>query len=149
MGLCGACTVHVNRQVKGVQQVVMLDLAKPPYGFKALGGAAVVADNTWAALQGRRRLKADWNLGEYATYDSTAYKTALLDAVKKPGRGAREAGNVDAEFAKGGKILDASYYTPMLAHAPMEPPAAVAEFKNGKVEIWAALALPERSRHAD
>ena len=52
-------------------------------------------------------------------------------------------GNVDAEFAKGGKMVEASYYTPMLAHAPMEPPAAVAEFKNGKVEIWAATQNPQ------
>jgi isoquinoline 1-oxidoreductase beta subunit len=50
---------------------------------------------------------------------------------------------VDAEFGKGGKVIEASYYTPMLAHASMEPPAAVAEFKNGKVEIWAATQNPQ------
>jgi isoquinoline 1-oxidoreductase beta subunit len=138
-----SCDDAAAKQVKGVQQVVMLDLAKPPYGFKALGGAAVIADNSWAAMQGRRKLKADWDLGEHASYDSAAYKNALLDTVKKPGRVARETGNVDAEFAKGGKIIEASYYTPMLAHAPMEPPAAVAEFTNGKVEIWAATQNPQ------
>jgi isoquinoline 1-oxidoreductase beta subunit len=126
-----------------VQQVVILDFAKPPYGFKALGGAAVIADNSWAAMQGRRKLKAVWDLGEHAAYDSAAYKTALSDTVKKPGRVVRETGNVDAEFAKGGKIIEASYYTPILAHAPMEPPAAVAEFQNGKVEIWAATQNPQ------
>jgi isoquinoline 1-oxidoreductase beta subunit len=138
-----SCDDAAAKQVKGVQQVVMLDLAKPPYGFKALGGAAVIADNSWAALQGRRQLKPDWNLGAHAAYDSAAYKTTLLETVKKPGRVARETGNVDAEFAKGGKTLEASYYTPMLAHAPMEPPAAVAEFRNGKVEIWAATQNPQ------
>jgi isoquinoline 1-oxidoreductase beta subunit len=137
------CDDSAAKQVKGVQQVVTLELAKPPYGFKPLGGAAVIADNSWAALQGRRKLKVDWNPGENAAYDSTAYKTALAATVKKPGRVARETGNVDAEFAKGGKIVEASYYTPMLAHAPMEPPAAVAEFKNGKVEIWAATQNPQ------
>jgi isoquinoline 1-oxidoreductase beta subunit len=138
-----SCDDTQAKQVKGVQQVVMLELAKPPYGFKALGGAAVIADSSWSALQGRQKLKADWNPGEHANYDSTAYKAALLDTVKKPGRVAREAGNVDAEFAKGGKIIEASYYTPMLAHTPMEPPAAVADFKNGKVEIWAATQNPQ------
>ncbi len=129
--------------VKGVTQVVSLDLAKPPYEFKALGGAAVIADNSWAALQGRKKLKADWDLGANAAYDSAAYRMQMLDTAKKPGRVARETGNVDAEFAKGGKILEASYYTPMLAHAPMEPPAAVAEFKNGKVVTWAATQNPQ------
>lgn len=142
-GTLKSCDDTLAKQVKGVQNVVMLDLAKPPYGFKPLGGAAVIADNTWSALQGRRKLKVDWDPGEHASYDSAAYKTALLETVKKPGRVARETGNVDAEFAKGGKIVEASYYTPMLGHAPMEPPAAVAEFKDGKVEIWAATQNPQ------
>src|SRR5438270_1116675 len=85
-----SCDDSAAKQVNGVQQVVMLDLAKPPFGFKPLGGAAVIADNSWAALQGRQKLKADWNPGEHAAYDSTAYRTTLLDTVKKPGRVARE-----------------------------------------------------------
>ena len=137
------CDDSAAKQVKGVQQVVMLDLAKPPYGFKALGGAAVIADNSWSALQGRKKLKIDWNPGQHANYDSAAYKSELLATVKKPGRVARDRGNVDSEFAKGGKTVEASYYTPMLAHTAMEPPAAVAEFKNGKVEIWAATQNPQ------
>ena len=138
-----SCDDSEAKQVKGVQQVVQLDLAKPPYGFKALGGAVVIADNSWAALQGRKKLKLDWNLGEHAAYDSAAYKTVLLETARKAGRVARDFGNVDTEFAKGGKIHEASYYTPMLAHAPMEPPAAVAEFKSGKVLISAATQNPQ------
>ncbi len=131
------------KQVKGVQQVIHLDLAKPPYEFKALGGVAVLANNTWAALQGRKSLKVDWTPSENSKYDSTAYKAELLATAKKPGRVAREIGNVDAVFAKGGKIIEASYYTPMLAHAPMEPPAAVAEFKDGKVTAWTCTQNPQ------
>jgi isoquinoline 1-oxidoreductase beta subunit len=56
---------------------------------------------------------------------------------------ARNVGDVDAEFAKGGKIHEADYYVPMLAHAPMEPPAAVAEFKDGKVIAWTATQNPQ------
>jgi isoquinoline 1-oxidoreductase beta subunit len=131
------------KTVKGVQQVVKLDLAQPPFGFQALGGAVVIADNTWAALEGRKKLKAVWDPGEHASYDSTSYKKALLDTVRQPCRVAREVGDVDAEFSKGGKTVEASYYTPMLAHAPMEPPAAVAEFKDGKVTTWAATQNPQ------
>lgn len=131
------------KQVKGVRQVVALETAKPPYGFKALGGVAVIADNTWAALQGREKLKAEWNTSENASYESTAYKQSLIETARKPGRVVRETGNVDAEFAKGGKIVEASYYTPMLAHAPMEPPAAVAEFKDGKVVTYANTQNPQ------
>ena len=131
------------KRVKGVQQVVKLEIAQPPLGFKPLGGAAVIADSTWAALQGRRRLKADWDLGPNASYESGAYKAAMDATAKKPGRVAREIGNVDTEFAKGGKVVEAAYYTPLLAHAPMEPPAAVAEFKDGKVTTWANTQNPQ------
>ena len=138
-----SCDDSQAKQVKGVEGVVMVDFAKPPYGFKALGGAAVIANNSWTALQARKKLKMEWDLGEHAAYDSAAYKQAMLDTASKAGRVARETGNVDAEFAKGGKILEASYYTPMLAHAAMEPVAAVAEFKNGKVVTWAATQDPQ------
>jgi isoquinoline 1-oxidoreductase beta subunit len=133
----------VYASIERVQQVAKLDLAQPPYGFKALGGVAVIADNSWAALQGRKKLKIDWTASDHAAYDSAAYKIAMMETAKKAGRVARETGNVDAEFAKGGKIHEASYYTPMLAHAPMEPPAAVAEFKAGKVTISAATQNPQ------
>ncbi len=131
------------KQVKGVRQVVLLEGPKPPYGFKPLGGAAVIADDTWSALQGRKKLKVEWSTSEHDVYDSDAYKKTLLHTARKPGRVAREVGDVDAVFAKGGKIHEAEYYTPMLAHAPMEPPAAVAEFKDGKVVTWAATQNPQ------
>ena len=138
-----SCDDAEARQVQGVERVVVLDLAKPPYAFNALGGVAVIANNSWTALQARQKLKVAWDPGEHAAYDSSAYKQALLDTAHKPGRVAREIGNVDSEFAKGGKVLEASYYTPMLAHAAMEPVAAVAEFKNGKVVTWASTQDPQ------
>ncbi len=138
-----SCDDAAAKQVKGVAQVAMLDLAKPPLGFKALGGAAVIANNSWAAIQGRKKLKIEWDLGENAAYDSVAYKKAMLDTARQPGRVARKLGDVDAEFARGGKTLEASYYAPMLAHAAMEPLAAVAEFKDGKVVTWAATQNPQ------
>jgi len=138
-----SCDDAEAKKIRGVEQVVMLDLAKPPYGFKALGGAAVIASNSWTALQARKKLKVEWDFGENAGYDSAAYKKAMLDTARKPGRVARQLGDVDAEFAKGGKTLEASYYTPMLAHAAMEPLAAVAEYKDGKVIAWAATQNPQ------
>src|SRR5262252_5075100 len=131
------------RKVRGVQKVVELPGFKPPHGFQALGGVAVIADNTWAAMKGREKLKLDWEAGENASYDSEAYKQSLLETVRKPQKVARNVGDVDAEFAKGGKIHEAEYYAPHLAHAPMEPPAAVAEFKDGKALIYAATQNPQ------
>src|SRR5882724_7046639 len=131
------------RAVKGVQQTVVLPPLTPPYGFKQLGGVAVIANSTWAAIKGREKLKVEWDSGENADYDSAKYKQALLETVRKPQKAARNVGDVDAEFAKGGKTHEAEYYVPHLSHAPMEPPAAVAEFKDGKVVVHAATQNPQ------
>ncbi len=132
-----------TRQVRGVQKTVELPGFTPPHGFKALGGVAVIADNTWAAMKGREKLKVEWESGENASYESAAYKQSLLETVRKPQKVVRNVGDVDAEFAKGGKIHEAEYYVPHLAHAPMEPPAAVAEVKDGKALIYAATQNPQ------
>jgi isoquinoline 1-oxidoreductase beta subunit len=131
------------RKVTGVSQTVQIDAMKPPYGFQALGGVAVIANNTWAAMQGRKKLKVEWDLGANAGFDSEAFKKTLQESARQPGKVARNVGDVDAEFAKGGKVHEAEYYVPMLAHAPMEPPAAVAEFKDGKVIAWTATQNPQ------
>jgi isoquinoline 1-oxidoreductase beta subunit len=129
--------------VKGVSQTVAIDPFKPPHQFQPLGGVAVIANNTWAALQGRKKLKIDWNDGAHATFNSEPFKQAMIARVTQPAKVARNLGNVDAEFAKGGKVIEATYYTPMAAHAAMEPPAAVAEFRNGKVEVWTPTQNPQ------
>jgi isoquinoline 1-oxidoreductase beta subunit len=131
------------RKMRGVQQTVQLEGFKPPYGFQPLGGVAVIADNSWTAMQARKKLKVEWELGPHAAYESEAYKKQLLDTAHKPCKVVRNLGDVDAEFARASKVHEASYYVPLLAHAPMEPPAAVAEFKDGKVLAYAAVQDPQ------
>ncbi len=130
-------------KVRGVQQTVILPPLTPPYGFKALGGVAVIANSTWAAMKGREKLKVEWEAGDNTKYNSTEYKTALLETVRKPQKVARNVGDVDGEFAKGGKTHEAEYYVPHHAHAAMEPPAAVVDFKDGKAMIYAATQNPQ------
>ncbi len=104
---------------------------------------AVIADNTWAAFQGRKKLNVSWDNGPNASYNSDPYKKELQETARKPGKVARNIGDVDAVFAKGGKIVEADYYVPHLAHAPMEPPAALAEYRDGKVTVWTCTQSPQ------
>ena len=136
------------RKVPGVQQTIALDGWKPPYGFQALGGVAVIANNTWTAMQGRKKLKVEWDLGAHESYESGAYKKSLFDTVHKPCKAARNVGDVDAEFARAKNTHEADYYVPLLAHAPMEPPVAVAEFKDGKVTAFAPTQHPQAVQEA-
>jgi len=134
--------------VKGVKQTVTLPGFKPPVMFQALGGVAVLADSTWAAIEGKKKLKVEWEPSPHSVYSSDPYKKELQETSRKPGKVVREVGNVDEAFAKGGKILEADYYAPMLAHASMEPPAALAHFHDGKVDVWAATQNPQGARDA-
>ena len=135
-------------KVAGVKQTATIDTFKPPVLFQALGGVAVIADNTWAAFQGKKKLKVEWEKSEHSVWNSDAYRKDLEATSLKPGKVVRENGNVDAEFAKGGKVIEAQYYAPMLAHASMEPPAALAVFKDGKVEAWAPTQSPQGAQEA-
>jgi isoquinoline 1-oxidoreductase beta subunit len=134
--------------VAGVKQTATIDTFKPPVLFQALGGVAVLADNTWAAMQGRKKLKVEWEKSPHSAYNSDAYKKELAETARKPGKVVREVGNVDAAFAKGGKVVEAEYYAPLLAHASMEPPAALAVYREGKVEVWAPTQSPVGARDA-
>lgn len=136
------------RTVAGVRDVVRLTEAKPPYVFQALGGAAVIADSTWSALQGRKALQVEWTDSPHAAFESAAFRGQMLATVKAPARVLREQGDVEAGFAKGGRVHEAAYTTAMLGHAPMEPPAAVAEFRDGKVVTWAATQNPQAVQDA-
>src|SRR5436305_5013461 len=134
--------------VPGVKQTATIDTFKPPVLFQALGGVAVLADNTWAAMQGRRKLKVDWEESSHRVFNSTAYRRELEETARKPGKVVSEVGNVDAAFAQGGRIVEAEYYAPLLAHASMEPPAALAVYRDGKVEAWAPTQSPVGARDA-
>lgn len=84
-------------------------------------GVAVYANETWPALKARDLLKVTWD-------DSLAEKRGtqqLLDEyralARKPGLTASKHGDAEGTLAKSGKVIEAEYIFPYLAHAPMEP----------------------------
>jgi isoquinoline 1-oxidoreductase beta subunit len=133
-------------KVAGVRQTLALDPFKPPPAFQPLGGVAVIADNTWSAFQGRKKLKVTWDNGPNETYDSAQYKKELQETAHKPAKVVRSAGDVDSVFAKGGKIMEADYYVPLLAHTSMEPMVALADFRDGRATIWAPTQNPQAAQ---
>ena len=132
--------------IDGVKQVVELPAPSRPYGFKSLGGLAVVATTTWAALRGRHALEATWDLGDNAVYESNAYRDQLTRTIREPGSVARSTGHVDDALASAAIKLEAEYFMPHLAHAPMEPPTATAHVHDGRCEVWAATQNPQAAR---
>ncbi|PYX46783.1 MAG: twin-arginine translocation pathway signal protein [Acidobacteria bacterium] len=130
-------------KVIGVKKTIPIDPFKPPHAFQPLGGIAVIADNTFAAFKGRKNLKIEWDNGANASYNSSAYKKELQQSSRQPGKVVHTTGDPDSEFAKAGKIVEAEYFAPHLAHASMEPPVAVADVQGEKVIVWSPTQDPQ------
>ena len=134
-------------KVPGVVKVFAIDGTPPPSEFMPVGGVVVVGKDTWAAIQGRKALKIDWDDGAHGSYDSVSFRTELEAAVKKPGgKVVRNEGDAYAALASAAKKLEADYYVPHYAHATMECPAATARIVNGACEIWAPSQSPQAAR---
>jgi isoquinoline 1-oxidoreductase beta subunit len=133
-------------KVPGVVRVVQIEATPGAPQFNPLGGVAVIARNTWAAMQGRNALKIVWDDGPNASYDSAAYKATLEEAARKPGPVVRNDGDFAAAAAAAARRVTAEYYLPHLAHASMEPPAASAQITQGKCEVWGCFQSPQAAR---
>jgi isoquinoline 1-oxidoreductase subunit beta len=133
-------------KVSGVEKVMEVKGWPWPSKFQPLGGVAVIARNTGAAIKGRDALKLVWDDGANGKYESATYRTELEEAARKPGLIVRKEGDVDAALKSAAKVVVGEYYLPHLAHVSMEPPVAVANVKDGKAEIWAPVQSPGGTR---
>ena len=133
-------------KISGVEKVMEVKGWPWPSKFQPLGGVAVIARNTGAAIKGRDALKIVWDDGANAKYDSVTYRTELEEAARKPGLVVRKEGDAEAALKGAAKVITGEYYLPHLAHASMEPPVAVASVKDGKAEIWAPVQSPGGTR---
>ena len=133
-------------KVPGVEQVLEIPATPIPSGYDPLGGIAVIARDTWSAQQGRQKLKITWDFGSNASHDTTAYRAQIEATAKQPGRIVRDQGDVDATLAATQRRIAADYFIPHYAHAPMEVPNAVANFVDGKCEIWTPTQFPQQAR---
>jgi len=100
-------------------------------------GVAVIADNTWAAMQGRRALEVKWDEGANATASSESISKLFADQMDKTGAEARKEGDAATALAGAAQKIEAVYEVPYLAHATMEPMNCTADVGADRVEVWA------------
>ena len=119
-----------TKTVPGVQQVVRIS-----------SGIAIVADNTWSAMEGRRALQLQLDEGKNANLNSAGIRELFVNLAEKPGAVARNDGDVNAAFANGAKKLEAVYEAPYMSHAPMEPMNCTAEVRADGAEVWVSTQM--------
>jgi isoquinoline 1-oxidoreductase beta subunit len=105
--------------------------------FQISNGVAVVAGDTWTAMQGRRALDVKWDEGPNANVSSDSISKLLADRAAQPGAVARKEGDVTAGLAGAAKKIEVSYEVPFLAHATMEPQNCTAHVRADRCDVWA------------
>ena len=133
-------------RVPGVEQIVAIKGNNIPAKFAPLGGLAVVASNTWAAIKGRDALEIEWDDGPHGSYNSEAFRAEMEETAKKPGKVLRDQGDVDTAFQESATTFARTYHQAHMAHVPMETPVAIANFADGKLEVWGPLQSPYGAR---
>lgn len=127
-------------KIAGVQKVVV---GERVFGKNRWPSVAVIADNYWAALKGRKALKIDWDFAGNDGFNSKDYEQRLRDLSKTDGLEFSKTGDFDKEISKNGSILEAFYETPFVSHSPMEPMNCLAEWTGDRLELWLSHQAPD------
>jgi isoquinoline 1-oxidoreductase beta subunit len=133
------------QSVKGVKKAFVVEGTTDLTGL--MPGVAVVGDSWWAARKGRNKLAVKW--ADHPTSKQSTKAFAEQAKAMAAGKGEttiRNDGDFDAAYAGAAKKVEAAYAYPFLHHATLEPMNCTAEFKDGKLEIWAPTQNPEAGR---
>jgi len=110
-------------------------------------GVAVIAENTWAALQGRKALTVKFDEGEGASVSTATIGATFTKRLSETGAQVKKSGDVEAGLAKAAKKLTATYEVPYLAHAMMEPLNCTVHAREDGAEVWASTQSPTSTRN--
>ncbi len=119
-----------TKTVPGVKQVVQIS-----------NGVAVIADNTWNAIEGRKALKVVFDEGPLANTSNATIRKLFADLAANPGAVAKQRGDAEASLSNAPKKIEAVYEAPYLAHAPMEPLNCTVHVQPDQCDVWASTQI--------
>jgi isoquinoline 1-oxidoreductase beta subunit len=139
-------TVRTNPRLGGGMNSYDASAAKAAKGVIEVvpitNGVGVIADNTWHAFKAAQLIKFDWGPAPYPpTTALMLERVAESFTADRRERRLKDRGDVDAAL-KGATPIEAKYYVPYLAHAPLEPMNAVVQLKDGYLDIWTGTQIP-------
>jgi isoquinoline 1-oxidoreductase beta subunit len=129
-----------TKNIKGVLQVVKSERIVGIYRYETI---AVIAENYWAALQGRKALKVKWDFQGRENFNSKNFETTLRSLAAQEGLLDHSQGDFEKSFSSAVIKLEAFYETPFVSHSPIEPMNCLASWTDGnKLEIWTSTQIP-------
>jgi isoquinoline 1-oxidoreductase subunit beta len=129
-----------TKKIAGVKHVLKIVM---PVFADTREGVAVVADSLWAAMQGRKVLKVEWDDSGFERMNTDLLYARMKEDLKKSGNSQRTGGNPTAAFDKAEKKLEAIYETPYESHSCMEPLCCIAHVQDNKCEVWGPIQGPD------
>ena len=125
----------------GVHDVIQFETSGR--GASTTGGIAVLADNSWAAIQGRNALAVKWEEGSAAKESSAGLHKQFLANASKAGKVVRNDGDADSALASSPKKIEAAYELPFAPHACMEPMNCTVHIGSDGAEAWIPTQAPQ------
>ena len=104
--------------------------------------AVVVADSTWAAMNGAKALILK-GAGGHPDFNDDSISQILRDDLSKPGVPAAHLGGPADAMGNASQVLEMEYEVPLQAHAAMEPLSATASVTPDRCEVWAPTQLQD------
>jgi len=129
------------KAIPGVRDVISFKTSGR--GASTTGGVAVLADNSWAAIQGRNALDVKWNEGAAANESTPELHKQFLANASKPGKVVRNDGDADSALAASLKKIEAAYEFPFAPHACMEPMNCTVHIRPDSAEAWVPTQAPQ------
>jgi isoquinoline 1-oxidoreductase beta subunit len=125
--------------IPGVRKVVKTEMNVLT---KIREGVAVVADNYWAALQGRKALEVEWENGDTESWDTNRIIRQYKEAAQQEGRNQKKAGDYDKVIGEAAKTLEAEYEMPIQSHSALEPLNVLADVGKNRCDVWGPIQTP-------
>ena len=130
-----------TKAVPGVRDVIQFETSGR--GASTTGGIAVLADNSWAAMQGRKALEVKWEEGPAANESTAELHKQFLANAAKPGKVVRNDGDADSVLGSSPKKIEAAYELPFAPHACMEPMNCTVQIRPDGAEAWVPTQAPQ------
>jgi isoquinoline 1-oxidoreductase subunit beta len=128
------------KTVPGVKHVIKVEMNVFSHKRE---GVAVVADNLWSALQGRKALKVEWDDSGFEHHSTEQLYTKMKDSLSQKPLNYRSKGDAERIFKDSATKVEAVYETPYQSHSCMEPVNCIAHYHDNKCEIWGPIQAPD------
>lgn len=143
-----AGTVNVPKAISENPAYIGYEVITPTPGaplFNPVGGVAVLATDTYSAIRFSKSVEVEWQATNNH-FNSEEHDERLTDIVAHSSTAIFESGTPEKVIAESDNVVEGVYQTPLLSHAPMEPPAAVADFGE-EIRVWAPVQDPQSTQN--